>query len=87
MAASWSGTQSEYLDLMRVLNRNCGCQFGLMGVRLSRCSTHDLIDDQRVLNGLVYARRIAATLRDEESLAPRLRPRIRWTSECAERAA
>ena len=70
MAAIWNGTPSEYLELTRVLGHNCGCEFGMMGVRLTRCGAHDLIEDQRALNGMLYGRRIAATLRDEEWLVP-----------------
>jgi hypothetical protein len=66
MKAVWNGTPGEYLDLVRVLDRHCGCEFGLMRVRLRRCSAHDLTDDQRALNGLLYGRRLAARLRDEE---------------------
>lgn len=71
MAASWNGTPGEYLDLMRTLSRNCGCEFGLMGAQLSRCGAHALMDDQRALNGLLYARRIVDTLREEEWMTRR----------------
>ena len=71
MTASWNGTPGEYLDLTRVLDRNCACQFGLMGVRLTRCGAHELTEDQRALNGLLYGRRLATRLRDEEWLTRR----------------
>jgi hypothetical protein len=71
MTALWNGTPGEYLDLMRALDRHCGCQNGLMGVRLTRCGAHDLTDDQRALNGLLYGRRLAGRLRDEEWLRRR----------------
>ena len=66
MAVSWNGTPGEYLELTRTLNRNCGCEFGLMGMQVSRCPAHDLLEDQRALNGLLYARSIVDTLKDEE---------------------
>ena len=71
MTASWNGTPAEYLELIRVLKRHCACQYGLMGVRLVRCGAHELPEDQRALNGLVYGRRLAARLRDEEWLTRR----------------
>lgn len=68
MTAVWNGTTSEYVELIRVVERNCSCEFGLMGVRLTRCNAHALTEDQRALNGLLYGRRLAARLRDEEWL-------------------
>ncbi len=69
MTASWNGTPGEYLDLTRVLSRHCACEFGLMGKRLRRCSAHALTDDQRALDGLLFGRRLAGRLREEEWLA------------------
>ena len=63
----WNGTQDESLDLVNAVSRNCGCEFGLMGVRLTTCKPHlMLVEDQRALNGLLFARRIADRLRREE---------------------
>jgi hypothetical protein len=40
-----------------------------MGMRLTSCPSHRmLVEDQRALDGLLFARRIAAQLRDEEWL-------------------
>ncbi len=66
---SWHGTVRENLDLMRAVTRNCACDVGLMGVRLTSCAAHQmLVQDQRALDGLLFGRRIAAKLRDEEWL-------------------
>jgi hypothetical protein len=63
----WYGTQQESFDLVNAVARNCECQFGMMGVRLSTCAPHRmLMEDQRALNGLLFARRIAERLRREE---------------------
>jgi hypothetical protein len=63
----WNGTREESFDLLNAVARNCGCEFGWMGVRLATCAPHQmLVDDQRALNGLVFVRRIAARLRQEE---------------------
>lgn len=64
---TWNGSQQESFDLVNAVARNCDCQFGMMGVRLSTCSPHRmLMEDQRALNGLLFARRIAERLREEE---------------------
>ena len=69
MTTSWQGTEREYLDLTRALDRNCECEFAFMGTRRTACSTHRMLaEDQRALNGLLFGRRIVARLRDEEWL-------------------
>jgi hypothetical protein len=67
----WKGTRAEYIELVRVLSRNCSCEFGPMGKRLTRCAAHGLTEDQRALNGLLYGRRLAGRFRDEEWLTRR----------------
>jgi len=64
---SWHGTQQESFDLIKAIGRNCTCDFGLMGVRLTTCSSHRmLMEDQRALDGLLFVRRMAERLLDEE---------------------
>jgi hypothetical protein len=64
---TWHGTQEESLALIAAIARNCTCEFGLMGVRLSLCPPHQMLSqDQRALNGLLFARRMAGRLRAEE---------------------
>jgi hypothetical protein len=66
---SWNDTLQEKLDLIRAVDRNCACLYGLMGVRLASCPTHLMLaEDQRALDGLLFGRRIAAQLRNEEWL-------------------
>jgi hypothetical protein len=68
--AVWHGNQSEALELLQVLSRHCSCVITAEGVRLSTCCVHTmLVSDQRALDGLVFARRIAARLRSEEFAA------------------
>ena len=63
----WHGTQQESFDLVNAIARNCTCEFGLMGVRLATCAPHRMLtEDQRALNGLLFARRMAERLRREE---------------------
>jgi hypothetical protein len=63
----WNGTPQETVALMNAIASNCTCEFGLMGVRLRTCAAHCmLVEDQRVLNGLIFARRMADRLLCEE---------------------
>ena len=63
----WHGTQQESFDLVNAIARNCTCEFGLMGVRLATCAPHRMLtEDQRALNGLLFARRMNERLRHEE---------------------
>ena len=63
----WHGTQQESFDLVNAIARNCTCEFGLMGVRLATCAPHRMLtEDQRALNGLLFARRMQERLRSEE---------------------
>jgi hypothetical protein len=63
----WHGSQQESFDLVNAIARNCTCEFGLMGVRLATCAPHRMLtEDQRALNGLLFARRMGERLRREE---------------------
>ena len=67
MQVVWHGTQQESFDLVNAIARNCTCEFGLMGVRLVTCAPHRMLtEDQRALNGLLFARRMHDRLRREE---------------------
>jgi hypothetical protein len=71
MTAAWHGTLGEYVDLTRVLSRNCGCEVGLMRIGTRACPAHQMLaEDQRALNGLLFVRRMAARFQDEEWLTP-----------------
>src|SRR6185295_9142372 len=63
----WHGTQTEALELLQALSRNCSCVITAEGVRLSTCAPHEMLSsDQRAVDGLLFARRITARLRREE---------------------
>src|ERR1700730_12413803 len=63
----WHGTQTEALELLQALSRNCSCVVTAEGVRLGTCAPHAMLAaDQRAIDGLLFARRIAARLRTEE---------------------
>jgi hypothetical protein len=63
----WYGTDEERLDLLASIERNCMCGFDANGARVSACDSHTLlVQRQRVLNGLLYARRNAQLFIREE---------------------
>lgn len=63
----WHGSQAETFELLQALSRNCSCVVTAEGVRLSTCAPHQmLVNDQRAIDGLLFARRIAERLRHEE---------------------
>ncbi len=67
----WHGTRTEGLELLQALSRNCGCVVTAEGVRLSTCPPHEMLSsNQRVVDGLLFARRIAEQLRHEEFFPP-----------------
>lgn len=67
----WHGSQAETFELLQALSRNCSCVVTAEGVRLSTCAPHQmLVDDQRAIDGLLFARRIAERLRAEEFSLP-----------------
>jgi hypothetical protein len=64
---TWHGTREESLALINAIASNCACVFGSVGVRLQTCAAHQMVtQDQRALNGLLFARRMAARLLAEE---------------------
>jgi hypothetical protein len=66
----WHGTPQEANDLVNSLANNCACEFGQSGVRLSTCAAHAMIEDQRTLDGLVFARYMAECLLAQEFALP-----------------
>jgi len=66
---SWHGTQQESDDLLRIAASNCTCQEGAWPGATGVCDIHRMLrEDQRALDGLVFARRIAERLSREEQL-------------------
>lgn len=67
----WHGSQQESFDLINAIARNCTCEFGMMGVRLSTCPAHlMLMEDQRALDGLLFMRHMVDRLQAEEFERP-----------------
>jgi hypothetical protein len=66
----WHGTRFEEFDLLAVVRRHCTCEADEDGVRLSVCPPHRmLLEDQRALDGLLFARHLARRLQAEERRA------------------
>ena len=60
MELIWIGTPQECLELLAAVQLNCTCTIDVRGARVSVCEAHTmLVQHQRVLNGLLFARRIA----------------------------
>ena len=69
MELIWNGMQEERLELLAAVQRNCTCITDVKGARVSVCEAHTmLVQHQRVLNGLLFARRIAQRFICEEWL-------------------
>ena len=62
----WHGTPREANDLATAIANNCTCEFGHMGARLVTCAAHGMLEDQRTLDGLVFARYITERLIAQE---------------------
>lgn len=69
-STTWNGTHLEQLDLLAAISRHCACQVGFDGVCVAVCPPHRmLVEDQRALDGLLFARRLARCLESEERRA------------------
>jgi hypothetical protein len=66
----WHGTAQEGNDLVKSLANNCACEFGQFGARLSTCAAHAMMEDQRTLDGLVFARYMVERLLAQEFEVP-----------------
>jgi hypothetical protein len=62
----WGGTEPERDALLRALASNCSCIMGTDGTRTSTCASHGLLLDQRLLDHLLFARRLHSRLETEE---------------------
>lgn len=61
----WNGTVQEAQELCEILERNCECPDP--NSNEERCPPHLMLtSDQRALDGLLFVRRIAVQLLDEE---------------------
>jgi hypothetical protein len=64
---TWNGTVEEFRALSAAVNRACECPDKLGWQTATRCAAHQMLcKDQRAVDGLLFARRIAARLRCEE---------------------
>ena len=78
-SVTWHGTESEEQELVAAVEQHCACTPPDDGDEL--CAAHHLlISDQRTLDRLVFARRIADQLRREEGLPVERARRVRRAS-------
>lgn len=64
--ATWHGTEAEAESLALAIEANCSCGDEQPGGASGNCAAHQLFGQQRVLDGLLFARRIAGRLQAEE---------------------
>jgi hypothetical protein len=63
----WNGTAQEGQELCEIIKTHCECATVAETSETTRCGPHwMLLSDQRALDGLLFARRIAARLLKEE---------------------
>jgi hypothetical protein len=66
-SAHWHGTRQASLELLEAVAHNCTCRVEA-GKLVSACAAHRmLLDDQRAIDGLLFARAILPHLMDEEA--------------------
>ena len=74
----WNGNEAELLVLIDILARNCTCQTG--SARQpgqpggTWCESHAMLFDQRVIDGLLFGRRIVERLLIKEFDVPNTSP-------------
>jgi hypothetical protein len=55
----WHGTPEEANDLADSVAHNCACDMDESGIRAGTCVAHQMLEDQRTLDRLVFARFMA----------------------------
>jgi hypothetical protein len=62
----WHGTQIEVRILLHAIKQHCTCELDTNNTRVDACGAHQLLVNQRALDGLLFARRMAERLLHEE---------------------
>lgn len=62
----WRGTETERWALLEAVDNNCGCRGEPGAAERDVCAAHLLLRDQRVLDHMLFGRRLAAQLGLEE---------------------
>lgn len=67
MAVYWHGTRQEGSELLHAISAHCSCDQAAAPTQARRCPPHRmLVEDQRAVNGLLFARKILGRLLLEE---------------------
>ncbi len=67
----WRGREAQAFELLQALNRHCSCVTTPRGGLKAMCPGHQmLVDDERAINGFLFARHIASRLQAEEFALP-----------------
>ncbi len=62
----WHGTPQEAEDLRQALNVHCQCAVPEAYATTLGCEAHSLLSNQRLLDGLIFGRRMRRRLLGEE---------------------
>lgn len=63
----WHGTEAELMALVDAVNHNCVCRSADRKPPVAWCDAHQMLfQNQRAVDGLLFARNIADRLRAEE---------------------
>jgi hypothetical protein len=65
MAVTFNGTQTEAAELNSAVLHNCDCQRTPFGMG-PKCPSHEMLNDQRALDHLLFIRRLRERLVREE---------------------
>lgn len=55
--SAWQGTDEEFARLQVAVVRNCECVAGMFGMPPTTCEPHRMLDDQTMLDHLLYVYR------------------------------
>jgi hypothetical protein len=56
-AITWQGTEHELARLHMAVDRNCDCAYGMVGLPPLTCAAHTMLNQQNVLDHLLYVLR------------------------------
>ncbi len=60
--AVWHGTPEQRVELAKAVAHNCACECGGPGSHVLKCAAHAILENQRMLDGLVFSRHMVERL-------------------------
>lgn len=65
-AREFRGSDDEAKELLLAIDTNCHCEYNTAGVVQRLCGAHEILNEQRSLDGLLFMRRKRDCLEREE---------------------